>query len=267
MLRSALAVLPVLGLSLSAHAGITVTNVARSASAQACGTTNAGTFCDYDADQNYAPGYWYKNALADRVASSPFGSVHSTAQAVQSSTATDDLIQCSLTMYNFINASGDTFGGSQAMMAFEVRFYSPANADMHLQTDITGDGWWIVVSKFPGRAAFESRSAGTSIIPIDRGEWVLRIENGRGPNCGPCALSITETLSASVTFDFGPCLADFNSDSLVDDADFSIFAVAYDELLCPEMPLPCPCDINKDGYVDDFDFQLFAVAYNDLVCP
>ena len=267
MLRSLPAVLPLLGLSLLAHAGITVTNVARSVHAQACGTTNAGTFCDYDADQNYTTGFWTRNALADRVASSPFGSVHSTAQAVQHSTATDSTIECQLTMYNFISASGDTFGGSEAKIAFEVRFYTPASADMHLTTDIVGDGWWIVVNKFSGSEVFSGRAATSTIIPIDRGEWVMRIENGRGPNCGPCSLSITETLSATVTFDFGPCLADFNADLLVDDADFSIFAVAYDELICPSFPEPCTGDINKDGYVDDADFQLFVVAYNDLLCP
>jgi hypothetical protein len=43
--------------------------------------------------------------------------------------------------------------------------------------------------------------------------------------------------------------------------------VAYDELICPSFPAPCTGDMNKDGYVDDADFQLFVVAYNDLLCP
>ena len=26
-------------------------------------------------------------------------------------------------------------------------------------------------------------------------------------------------------------------------------------------------DMNNDGVVDDFDFQMFVVSYNDLICP
>jgi hypothetical protein len=29
----------------------------------------------------------------------------------------------------------------------------------------------------------------------------------------------------------------------------------------------CPADFNEDGAVDDADFVIFAGAYNDLVCP
>ena len=60
-----------------------------------------------------------------------------------------------------------------------------------------------------------------------------------------------------------------NSDTLVDDADFSIFVRAYDILDCsdPAMPLVCPSDLNRDGLVDDADFQVFVVAYDELLCP
>lgn len=74
---------------------------------------------------------------------------------------------------------------------------------------------------------------------------------------------------AAVTLDGGPCGQDLNGDRLVDDADFSIFASAYNILDCtdPAMPANCPADLNKDAVVDDFDFQSFASAYNDLLCP
>lgn len=64
------------------------------------------------------------------------------------------------------------------------------------------------------------------------------------------------------------CASDFNCDSFVDDADFSIFSVSYDLLICedPAMPAMCPCDVNNDGVVDDVDFSLFAVAYDRLLC-
>ncbi|MFO0861068.1 MAG: hypothetical protein U0570_10955 [Phycisphaerales bacterium] len=73
--------------------------------------------------------------------------------------------------------------------------------------------------------------------------------------------------------DFGPsaapCPADLNGDGLVEDADFSLFAGAYNILDCadPAMPAGCPADVNGDGFVDDADFVLFVSAYNELLCP
>jgi hypothetical protein len=65
------------------------------------------------------------------------------------------------------------------------------------------------------------------------------------------------------------CKGDLNRDGLVDDADFSIFVVAYDLLDCtdPAMPLGCPSDLNADTLVDDADFSIFAVAYDAVLCP
>lgn len=66
-----------------------------------------------------------------------------------------------------------------------------------------------------------------------------------------------------------PCPADLNGDTFVDDADFVIFADAYNILVCadPAMPAGCPADLNADAAVDDIDFVIFASAYNDLLCP
>jgi len=63
------------------------------------------------------------------------------------------------------------------------------------------------------------------------------------------------------------CPADLNFDGLVDDTDFQIFVIAYNELLCPDFPNTCEGDLNLDGLVDDTDFQLFVPAYNALLCP
>lgn len=65
------------------------------------------------------------------------------------------------------------------------------------------------------------------------------------------------------------CPADLNNDTFVDDADFVLFAQAYNVLDCadPAMASGCPADFNRDGYVDDGDFVTFAAAYNELVCP
>ncbi len=65
------------------------------------------------------------------------------------------------------------------------------------------------------------------------------------------------------------CVGDLNNDTFVDDADFVIFATAYNILDCadPAMPAGCPADLNDDSFVDDADFVLFAGAYNELLCP
>lgn len=62
-----------------------------------------------------------------------------------------------------------------------------------------------------------------------------------------------------------PCPADFNGDGLVDDSDFVIFTVAYNDLVVP--PADGVCDVNLDGLVDDSDFSFFAPAYDNLICP
>lgn len=75
---------------------------------------------------------------------------------------------------------------------------------------------------------------------------------------------------ANVFVAFGAgCPCDLNHDGLVEDADFSIFVVAYNTLDCadPSMPAGCPADFNGDNVVDDADFSVFVVAYNTLLCP
>jgi len=62
-----------------------------------------------------------------------------------------------------------------------------------------------------------------------------------------------------------PCPADFNGDTFVDDADFVIFAEAYEIFTVP--PANAQADFNADGFVDDADFVDFATAYEAFVCP
>ncbi|MFO0860254.1 MAG: M1 family aminopeptidase [Phycisphaerales bacterium] len=59
----------------------------------------------------------------------------------------------------------------------------------------------------------------------------------------------------------GSCPCDLNSDTMVDDADFVIFAYDYDQLVTMNS------DFNGDGVTDDADFVLFAAAYDQLLCP
>lgn len=66
-----------------------------------------------------------------------------------------------------------------------------------------------------------------------------------------------------------PCPADLSADGVVEDADFVLFAAAYNLLDCadPAMSFECPADLNADGFVDDSDFVLFVQAYDALSCP
>jgi hypothetical protein len=74
-----------------------------------------------------------------------------------------------------------------------------------------------------------------------------------------------QTISASTRV----CLADFNLDTNVDDADFVSFVRDYDTLLCadPTMSPGCFADFNNDTVVDDADFLFFTAAYDELLCP
>jgi hypothetical protein len=60
---------------------------------------------------------------------------------------------------------------------------------------------------------------------------------------------------------FPTCPGDFNSDGLVEDADFVLFSAYYNTLTDPRG------DLNGDAFTDDTDFVLFASAYDNLVCP
>lgn len=59
----------------------------------------------------------------------------------------------------------------------------------------------------------------------------------------------------------GSCPADLNGDAMVDDADFVLFATAYNEFVT------MAADFSGDGQTDDADFVIFATAYNALICP
>jgi len=94
------------------------------------------------------------------------------------------------------------------------------------------------------------------VIAPDGGSYRVRATDA----CGSSVISTPAILTVT-------CTADFNFDGMVDDADFQIFIIAYDKLLCDPAPTPCPVDMNADGFVDDLDFQLFVTQYNDLLCP
>ncbi|MGH7245010.1 MAG: hypothetical protein ACREJD_16465 [Phycisphaerales bacterium] len=94
------------------------------------------------------------------------------------------------------------------------------------------------------------------VHPTDAGDYTVTVST-------PCAAVTTDP--AHLQF----CYGDFNSDIIVDDADFGLFVNNYNIMDCADslMPQSCPGDFNFDGVVDDSDFVSFLVAYDYLVCP
>lgn len=62
-------------------------------------------------------------------------------------------------------------------------------------------------------------------------------------------------------YSYSLCPTDLNSDGFTDDADFTLFAAAYDAFTSPLG------DFNNDGFTDDADFVIFAAAYDAFTCP
>ncbi|HEX8878089.1 MAG TPA: PKD domain-containing protein [Phycisphaerales bacterium] len=75
--------------------------------------------------------------------------------------------------------------------------------------------------------------------------------------------------AALLTVTAPACPGDLNLDGFVDDADFQVFVVAYDVLLCSDVAMApaCPSDLDGDALVNDADFSVFAAAYDTLLCP
>jgi hypothetical protein len=93
---------------------------------------------------------------------------------------------------------------------------------------------------------------GTAIAQADGTVRVLGLRVPRDPN------RIRLVLTRS-------CRQDFNADGFVDDADFVVFAAAYEAFTVP--PADTRADFNSDGFVDDADFVVFAAAYEAFLCP
>lgn len=124
----------------------------------------------------------------------------------------------------------------------------------------TGSGVTVIGTPVPNALGTQVTGLSFNIASnATLGGQTLRVFNADGN------VSTTNFLTVTAP----PCPADLNGDTIIDDADFVIFATAYNVFDCadPSMPAGCPADINADGFVDDADFVLFAAAYDNLVCP
>ncbi len=124
----------------------------------------------------------------------------------------------------------------------------------------------------PGATTFQWRHNGVELLGENGATLTLASVNGASDGVYDCIVDAglgacggNATAPARVIV----CRADLTCDAAVDDADFVVFAGAYNILVCddPAMPTDCPADLNADAVVDDADFVLFAGAYNTLLCP
>jgi hypothetical protein len=81
---------------------------------------------------------------------------------------------------------------------------------------------------------------------------------------GPFTINYTVKMGPTTNICAAPsayCAGDLNDDGFIDDTDFVLFAIAYDQLNSGGG------DLDFDTLTDDADFVLFATAYDALVCP
>ncbi|HEX8877961.1 MAG TPA: hypothetical protein VF777_14530 [Phycisphaerales bacterium] len=155
----------------------------------------------------------------------------------------------------------------------EAAFFDPTGTVRYVVSAVSVRG---DLTSIPGTKTLEAYGVAGNLLGSDT-----------QPDSNPAALAVNApgihrvrifSQSATVGFDDlrfdtprnpASCTGDLNTDGLVDDADFQIFALAYNILDCadPAMPSGCPADLNSDGFVDDSDFSAFAAAYDALVCP
>lgn len=130
---------------------------------------------------------------------------------------------------------------------------------LFIQTDLFGDDGCssLIWTPEPFSPSVEVNDVLLTVVNLEPGQ-ALQTQN-----------SSTVLETALVCGPGTDCPGDLNNDGFVDDADFVLFAAAYDLLDCfdPSMPPGCPADLNGDDIVDDSDFVLFVAAYNELVCP
>lgn len=127
----------------------------------------------------------------------------------------------------------------------------------------------LVVENDGLHTAFED----SGFLPLKAGYHSFRIEYFQGDDSTASLVFSYESYGAlggsviskrtipATAIKHSDCPADLNLDGFVDDADFVLFAVAYDAYLSFDG------DVNFDAKTDDSDFVIFAGAYDALVCP
>lgn len=138
-------------------------------------------------------------------------------------------------------------------------------------TNTPGGSASIVLRSALGAVVLEHRSPTTQTPSgvVAPGTYLLTIESRAEAQLGGVLESSAQIDAQFRMLRNRSCPGDLDVSTAVDDADFAIFAAAYETLLCDDVAMPtwCPADFSADGFVDDIDFQVFASAYDALLCP
>jgi hypothetical protein len=156
----------------------------------------------------------------------------------------------------FSNGLLSTFDGDEVIESAEVMV--PANTAVELEIQLTASTNTSLFWAFSGDSSALADFSHTVTLATDRPVFNV-----------PAGYTVNSVQARIVNNTFAlPCPADLYHDTLVDDLDFSEFAVAYNILDCadPAMLPGCAADLNNDGLVDDADFSIFAIAYDKLIC-
>ncbi|MFO0860967.1 MAG: hypothetical protein U0570_10450 [Phycisphaerales bacterium] len=255
----------------SAHAGVIINAVDRNIAGTACVNAPPWTlnWCESDSGTNSAAGNWFKSVSQGPSAAGEIGSASSVAQASQATMVINTAFTASMGMYTYVDASGTCNASTSVSNNFSVRFSLASPATMHVSTTANNSGLTFALGVWVdgGAQLYATGLSDEKDLALGAGSYKFSIAGQDSLSCGLCFSSKSTNWNVTATFDFGPCAGDFNGDLMVDDADFSIFAAAYNDLICPDYPTSCPGDLNGDAYVDDADFPIFVVSYNELVCP
>jgi uncharacterized delta-60 repeat protein len=151
-------------------------------------------------------------------------------------------------------------GNGPLTYQWQVGYRPPWSPETISWSNLSDDGWYVPPLDF--------NAVGTMTPQLTLSE-ILRTAPLPLPIYLRCVVSDGCGSTTSDPAVLTICPADLNSDQYVDDADFVLFAGAYNLLLCstPTMPAGCPADLDGDQSVDDADFAIFAEAYNEVICP
>ncbi|MBX3388057.1 MAG: hypothetical protein KF691_01235 [Phycisphaeraceae bacterium] len=154
-----------------------------------------------------------------------------------------------------------------------VRF----NDLVHFEASCTNNSVAVIqnarmILRSSGRLRFASNdralSVSLGVVPVNGGVQVSGVARAvaRGADVVSADFNSNQVFASSAPQQLNVvgCLGDLDGGDSVDDADFSLFAQSYNELVIP--PGDPAADLNQDGVVDDSDFILFVQAYDRLLC-
>lgn len=272
-MRTVSGIVTIAGTAALANAQVTVISVDRSVGATACvyAPPSYPDWCESDSGSNTSVGNWIDSVSYGNSAAGGVGYSGSLTVASQESLIQSDRFLISGTARVEVESEGECSATGDALTSFSVQFrvVSPCRAVLSGGTLLSAGG----------ELRITLRHAGGSLMYTYAGNYAASFDLAAGEYeyfasglaDGSCAASCLhkEFINWESEINFEPlaCPADLNDDNVVDDGDFVLFAAAYNELLCPELPAACPADLNGDGFVEDSDFVIFVAAYNELLCP